>query len=297
MPTSADPRRTLLDPWVDLSRGSTSNDKNRGVSFSAGSHKHHPAKSGAQKLYMKDGGGSRKKESENARILGKYEASLDRALNQRGQSGSQSPAMDIWAMALGVDIEYSKVTDRARRKVELEEAGHSTEPGGWTPSVTPTTAPNQLLSGKSRRKRGRDALEGSAGSRRSPVVPEVTALGGFLSDLQQRLKSVEGGAVRSSRSTVVPTPASSVGSDGGHGRGLTRLPKRAAVVAGNGDRYDEANSVPSASLVDIYGIPQAFVANAEEVRSSFVVGERAMSRSFLLNWASKSRAILLRRSI
>lgn len=259
-----DPRRTLQDPWVDLSRGSTSNNNTRTYS-PAGGHKHHPTKSDAQGLSVKDGVGSRQRESEQARLMGRYEASLGRALNQRGKAGSQSPAMDVWALALGVDIEHSKATDRARRKVELEEAGHSTEPGRWTPPVPPPTAPYQSVLGNHRRKRGRAALGGSVRSMRSPVVPEVTALDGFLSDLQQRLNSVEGGAVRSSHSTAVPTPTSSVGSKGGHGRGVTRLPNRETAVAVAGGRYDEATAM-SSSLVDVYGIPQAFVANAEEVR-------------------------------
>lgn len=247
---------------MDLSRGNTSNNISKRAYSSAGDHKHHSTKSDA-----KYGAGSRRRAWENTRLLSKYEASLGRALNQRGKPGSQSPAMDVWAMALGVDIDHSKATDRARRKVELEEAGLSTDPGGWTPLVPPTTAPNQLL-GTRRRKRGRDALGDSAGSRRNPAVPEVTALDGFLSDLQQQLKSVEGGAVSGRHSTVVPTSASSsIGSDGGHhGRGVTSLPRRAATVAGSGDRYDEADAVSSAGLVDVYGIPQAFVANAEEVK-------------------------------
>eukprot|EP00903_Cladosiphon_okamuranus_P014275 g13258.t1 len=174
--------------------------------------------------------------------------------------------MDEWALALGVDIDHSKATDRARRKVELQEAGHSTEPGRWTPPVPPPTAPYQSVFGNHPRKRGRDALGGSAGSRHSPVVPEVTALDGFLSDLQRRLKSVEAGAVRSSHNTVVPAPTSSIGSKRGQGTGVARLPKRKTAVTGTGGRLDEATALSSASLVDIYGIPRAFVANAEEAR-------------------------------
>ena len=262
---------------MNLSRGSTSssnnnnnnnNNNNKRTYLSVGDHKHHPTKSDAGGLSVHDGGGSRQRESEKARLLRKYEASLGKALNQRGKPGFQSPSMDVWALALGVDIEHSKVTDRARRKVELEEAGHNTEPGGWTPSVPPTTAPYESVLGNRRRKRGHDVLLGSAGSRRSPVVPEVTALDGFLSDLQQRLKSVEGGAVRSSSSTVVPTPASSVGSTRGHRRGITRSPKRSARVAGAGERYDESSVVSSAGLVDVYGVPRALVLNAEEVRTT-----------------------------
>eukprot|EP00752_Nemacystus_decipiens_P009941 g8865.t1 len=266
MPASADPRRTPQDPWEDLSRGSTSSSTNKRAHSSASDYKHHPRKRGAKGLSLKHGGASRQRESEVVSLLAKYEASLGRALNQRGKPGSHSPAMDVWALALGVDIEHSKATDRARRKVELEEAGHSTEPGGWTPSVPPTTAPYEPVSGNRRRKRGQDALMGSAGSRRNPVVPEVTALDGFLSDLQQRLESLEGGAVSSSHSTVVPTPASSAGHKGGNGRSITRTPKRTATSASIGGRHDEAGAVSSASLIDVYGIPQGFVANAEEAR-------------------------------
>lgn len=227
-------------------------------------------------------------------MLGKYEASLGRALNQRGKPGSQCPAMDIWAMALGVDIEHSKATDRVRRKVQLEEAGHSTEPGRWTPSVPPPTAPYQSVLGNRRRKRGRAGLGGSAGSRRSPVVPEVTALDGFLLDLQQRLNSVEGGAVRSSHSTMVPPRAYSVGSGGNHGGGATRVPKRVVAGAGVDDQHNEAVAESSTSLVDVYGIPQAFVVNAEEVREFsvtvvvYICSERACSERSAISAGSRN---------
>lgn len=166
--------------------------------------------------------------------------------------------MDVWAMALGVDIDHSKATERARRRVELEEAGENTGSGVWAPApaVPTTTATNIFLSSNRRVKRGYDALHSRAGGRRDPVVPEVTALGGFLSELQGRLKSVEGGAARSSNSTVVPTPNSSVLSVGDRdGRGV-RVD----------NEYGGAGSMSLTGLADVYGISQAFIANAEQVR-------------------------------
>lgn len=152
--------------------------------------------------------------------------------------------MDVWAQALGVDIDSSKSAERARRRVELEEAGQRTVPGAWTPPVPRTT--NQSLLSR-RRPRGRDAPGEAAGRARSPVVPEVDALEGFLTDLQGRLTSLEGGAVRN-RGTVVPTRSS------------------AARAGPGGD--DTIGAMPSAGLVDIYGIPQAFIDNAEQVRGT-----------------------------
>lgn len=265
MPASADPRRTLLDPWVDTSRGSTINNNSSSFTTrarpSARDQNRHPTKSDALWLRTKEGRGSRIPDSEQTRILNKYEASVAKTLNHHpGRPGSHSPAMDIWAMALGVDIEHSKATERARRKVELEEAGQSTGRGAWA-SAVPSTAPNPTSSSNRSVKRDNDTLHGLARRRRGPVVPEITALGGFLSELQGRLKSVEGGAVRSSN-TVVPTPASV----GGCGGGSMRVLKRAAPGVAVRDEYDRVYSTALTGVADIYGIPQAFITNAEEVR-------------------------------
>lgn len=274
MPASADPRQTLLDPWADVSRAATaanydnSSSSSRALS-SARDLSRHPMKNDALRplAKYKYGGGSRTRDSEQARILEKYEASVARTLNHNHHPGSHSPAMDIWAIALGVDIKHSKATERARRRVELEEAGENMGSGVWAsaPAVPPTTAPNLSVSSNRRVKRGYDTLRCPAGGRRDPIVPEVTALDGFLSELQGRLKSVEGGAVRSSNSTVVPTPSSvrSVGDRGGRG---VRVLERAAPGVAVDDEYDLAGQMSLTGLADVYGIPQAFMANAEQVR-------------------------------
>ncbi len=275
MPTITDQRRTLLDPWVDLlPRDGASKNSTRAQSAAGDGHGLHPTKSEIRRLRRKQDGRFRNRDElgTNARTLDKYEASLAGSRNQPGKPGIPAPAMDIWAAALGVDIQYSKATERARRKIELEEAGLSTDPGGWASSVPPTTAPDQLSPSRSR-KRGRDALGvGTAGGRRRPIVPEVAALDGFLAELQGRLKSVEGGAVGAGGATVVPTPAASVIGVGDRGGGRSALSKRAAARAGVGGEYGGDGESSSASLADVYGIPKAFIANAKEVRGGRAFG-------------------------
>ena len=266
MPNLTGQRRNLLDPWVDLPIGgaSTNNTRVRSAAYD-GHGLQHPTKSEVRRMRRISDERFRKGElGSHVRILDKYEASLAGDRKQPGQPGSPSPAMDIWALALGVDIDCSKATERARRKLDLEEAGQSTDPGGWAHSIPPTTAPDR------RRKRGRGVLGGgTAGGRRRPVVAEVVALDGFLSELQGRLKSVEGGAVGRGGNTIVPTPATSSSVyDGERGRSRAKLMRRDSAVAGVGDEYGGDGESSSASLADVYGIPKAFIANAEEVRSN-----------------------------
>lgn len=248
MPTSAVPQGTLSDPWPDHARYVSTRTSKRARSAAGGYNQ----SDGAGRSRGKAFGGSRQKDSTKARDLDRYEACLAKTLERGpGRPGSHSPAMDVWAMALGVEMENSKSTERARRKVELEEAGRSMEPGGWSKSA-PRSVSLSSLPLRRRRKRCRDTPDGPARAQAS----DVAALDGFLSDLQRRLNSVEGGAVRSSGTTVVPSLSRSVlsGGDAGSEKGVVPASGRACAA-----------SVGSA---DVYGIPQAFIANAEEVRSS-----------------------------
>lgn len=263
MPASAVRQGALFDPWFDHERGiSTSNSKRARSAAGAYNQNHGRARSRSKAV-----GGFRQKNSTKARVLDKYEAALAKTLERGpGRPGSHSPAMDIWAMALGVDIDNSKATERARRKVELEEAGQSIERGGWATSVPPTRSQSSLS--PRRRKRGRDALDGAARGQPSAVVPDVAALDGFLSDLQLRLNSIEGGAVRNSNSTVVPRPSGSVL---GASDADSREYERNVRVSSSGGPPVEARAVSTGSA-DVYGIPQAFIANAEEVQQIMQFG-------------------------
>ncbi|CAM9599517.1 unnamed protein product [Scytosiphon promiscuus] len=234
-------------------------------------------------------GGSRQKDLTRGRVLDRYEASLARTLERGpGRPGSHPPAMDMWAMALGVEMDKSKSTERARRKVELEEAGKRMDV--WASPVPPITHQPQLL--PRRRKRGREALGGAARGQAGAFVPDVTALDGFVSDLQLRLFSVEGSAVTKNLRTDVPRPSRSV--RGGSDTGRRGYERQTPVPAPGG---------PHAAFVastDVYGIPEAFIANAEEARRRWETHHANLERrdeEFLLRYKRSARMSVVQVSI
>ena len=201
------------------------------------------------------------------RVMDEFEASVARTIVARsggGVRGRGTPDMNSWAAALGVDIEASKVMERDRRRVEMEEAGQKRPLGGW--QAPP--APARRVASTSSLGRGRDGdyaaqqqQQSYSLSRRkhySPPgreirrgqVPEVVALDEFLSDLHGRLTSLEGeaeapaGVVAQGSKTSFP----------GHIRASDH-------TLGSGG----VGSV-SSGAVDAYGVPRSLVASAELVR-------------------------------
>lgn len=209
----------------------------------------HPTKDSRRRAkYLRQGVSSGR---EN--VFDKYEASVARVASRGGKVvGNRAvPDMHSWAAVLGVDIDSSKVTEREHRRLELEEVGHNWAPGAWNPAPSTKsreerhgTAQQRQASSPGRRESGPPF---PGGKRRA--VPEVVALNGFLSDLHDRLHSVETGAVRAG---TTPAPSSFVRVGSG------------SVNMNIHTRRDSGKR--SMGLVDEYGIPQSLLANAEEVR-------------------------------
>ena len=237
------------------------------------------------------------------RVIDDFEASVAKTIAEKGSRvrGRGVPDMDSWAAALGVDIEASKVMERDRRRVEMDETGRSRQPGGWAP---PPPAPVRVASTSSlERYRGRDAptqqqprrsyrdagaqqqqqrQSYASSSRRKQYlppdreiranqVPEVVALDGFLSDLQGRLASLEGeaeatGAVaRGSAAEILPAyDARATERTLGFGGGVLSDTQRTPGF--DGSVLSHRRTVLSDTMVDTYGVPRSLVASAEQVR-------------------------------
>lgn len=180
----------------------------------------------------------------------KFEAYVAKPVDRKGSQNDvrKVPDMCSWATGLGVGIDNSKTPKRDRRRMELKEAGCSLVPGNWAPMSSTCAREGDLGAAYipqpslSQKKRG----SFNQGRRRTPT-PEVAALDGFLSELHDRLCSVEGGGVKDS---TFPANSSSICGDGG--------PVGARVAA------KISGAEPSEST-DMYGVPHTIMADAEEV--------------------------------
>lgn len=196
--------------------------------------------------------------AEKESVLDEFEASVARAVaRKRSVGGGRSvPDMHCWAAALGVDIESSKATERDRRRVAMQEAGHNVTPGSWIFTSCANTWKKDVFNSQPAQPHssgGGNRHASGLAERRSPV-PEVAALDVFLTDLHGRLSLLASGAARAG---TMPVSTSFVRGD-----------RNGAVVgAGMSEREAVGRTARSASA-DLYGVPRALVANAEEVRSS-----------------------------
>ena len=186
--------------------------------------------------------------------------------------------MGSWAAALGVDIEASKVTERDRRRVEMEEAGQKIPPGGWR--VPP--APARQVASTGSQGRGRDIGYSAQQQPRQPYAssrrkhysppgrearrgqaPDVVDLDGFLSDLHGRLTSLEGEAEATVAAHGSPKPFPDY---------YTRASEHTLWFDGRSDL---------SSAVDAYGVPRSLLANAEHVRAGVRTPEGVQ---YLVRW-------------
>lgn len=216
------------------------------------------------------------------RVIDEFEASVARTIVARSGGrvrGRGTPDMNSWAAALGVDIEASKVTERDRRRVEMEEAGQKRPPGGWRAPAAPTrgvASTSSLGRGRDRdyaaqqqqQQRQRHSYASGRRKHYSPPgrearrgqVPEVVALDEFLSDLHGRLTSLEGEA----EATDEVMARGSATSFPGHIR-----------ASDDTLGFDGGGSVLSGA-VDAYGVPRSLVASAEQVRGGAKTSEGAL---------------------